>query len=370
MFWRPRIFLALLCLPMSSTMALLPSGVIFPLFFDPGENCTAWASLNNAVSANPALPFIFVINPNNGPGVAVNSQPDVLYQACIPQLVNSGTAQHNVRILGYVATHFGSGNSSDVLNNITTYANWGAEYRPKGIYFDQTNPITSLLSVYESFISVAHHSFGPDSFIALNPSGNPSDSGYFMVVDLIITVTDFYSAFNISQLVISPSSPAARQAVVLHDDQTATNSTLVEQLIVQARVGYIFITNTPEDGLYKTIPADWLGLCSNISSAAALVVGSLTELPYSPSSTMSQKEGPSSNSTSSKTPIIIGCSIGGIVIFAVFILILTSRRRRLQLVDATPISYRPRYPMELIWLRTPVMAQPIPQQGVIHITEL
>ncbi|KAJ7599809.1 Spherulation-specific family 4 [Mycena floridula] len=277
MFRRSRVFF-LLCHVISSTIALLSSGVLFPIFIDPGDDCSGWAALNQAsvngyIAANPSLPFLFVVNPNSGPGGALKSQPEAKYQTCIPRLAASGTPQNNVRILGYVATNFGNAASTrDVLNNITTYGNWGIDYRPTGIYFDQANPLLSLFSVYNKFASAAHDTFGPESqtFIAVNPNTAEDLDRFYTIVDVVTTVTDFYSEFSTSQLSFNNSAPASKQAVVLHDAAATTNSSLVQGLVTQG-VGYVFITDTHNGSMYASIPSDWLGLCSNISRAANLV---------------------------------------------------------------------------------------------------
>ncbi|KAJ7884678.1 hypothetical protein B0H13DRAFT_1628611 [Mycena leptocephala] len=59
----------------------------FPdLVFNNG--CAAWTPVFTAITANPTLPFLIVINPNSGPGSA-NTQPDTNYQSCIASLKSS-----------------------------------------------------------------------------------------------------------------------------------------------------------------------------------------------------------------------------------------------------------------------------------------
>lgn len=99
------------------------------------------------------MPFIIIVNPDNGPGSG--KKPDSDYQSCIPQLRTS--ANTKVKILGYVATGMGSRSSSLVTGDISKYAGWGSAYRPDGIFFDEV--AQEFESVYSTWISDARGSF-------------------------------------------------------------------------------------------------------------------------------------------------------------------------------------------------------------------
>ncbi|KAJ7165852.1 Spherulation-specific family 4 [Mycena filopes] len=242
--------------------ALLPRGVIFPLYVFPdlvaGDNCAAWTPVYNSITANPTLPFIFVVNPANGPGGA-NTQPDPVYQACIAPLKTNA----NVRVIGYVATGRGvTRTSAEVTADITTYGQWGAAYRPTGIFFDETDASTGFVSLYQSYANAVHSSaLGSSAFIIFNPGQTPTPQ-FYTFADLIVTREDFYSAFSVSQLTINSTAPASKQAVVLHDGPATTPVALVDQL-EQLGIGYIFITEAE----YSTVPADWANFCSDVAAA-------------------------------------------------------------------------------------------------------
>ncbi|KAJ7031120.1 Spherulation-specific family 4 [Mycena alexandri] len=242
--------------------ALLSHGVLFPLYIFPdlvsGDNCAAWTPVFNAITANPTLPFLFVVNPANGPGAA-NTQPDPVYQQCIPTLKSNA----NARVIGYVATGQGTRNSADVTADIATYAQWGAAYRPTGIFFDETKATTQFVSLYQSYASAVHSSaLGSSAFIIFNPGVTPTPE-FYTFADLIVTREDFYSSFSVSQLAINSTAPAIKQAVLLHDGPTTTPVSLVDQLIGQLGIGYLFITNAE----YTSIPSDWDNFVADVSAA-------------------------------------------------------------------------------------------------------
>lgn len=105
-----------------------------------------------SITNHPNLPFWVVVNPASGPG-ATNSQPDANYQACIPQL--RPAANPNVKVLGYVPTGFGSRAQSAVQADITTYSQWGAAYKPSGIFFDEVAANSGNEALYSGYSSFA-----------------------------------------------------------------------------------------------------------------------------------------------------------------------------------------------------------------------
>ncbi|KAJ7928216.1 Spherulation-specific family 4 [Mycena leptocephala] len=253
----PLLFAALILRPV---VALVSNGVIFPLYIYPdlvfNDGCAAWTPVFTAVTANPTLPFLIVINPNSGPGSA-NTQPDTNYQSCIASLKSHA----NVRVIGYVATGFGGRSSSAVTTDIATYGQWGAAYRPTGIFFDETEATTQFVSLYQSYATSVHSGpLGSSAFVMFNPGVAPV-TAFYTFADLVVSIENFYS--SVSQLVISTAAPAHKQSVLLHDGPSTTPVTLVNQLSGQLGIGYIFITNAE----YTSIPSDWANFCNDVRAS-------------------------------------------------------------------------------------------------------
>ncbi|KIP10724.1 hypothetical protein PHLGIDRAFT_65173 [Phlebiopsis gigantea 11061_1 CR5-6] len=174
----------------------LATGIIVPVYIFPDQapSCSAWEPLISAIAANPTIPFFLIINPDSGPGGGAGSQPDpTSYQGCIPEL----KSHPNVKTVGYVLTGFGSRSQSDVNSDVATYAGWASAYRLDGVFFDEVDPTSDLLSLYTTYAQDARQSFGDgDGLVILNPGSNVQDIGYFPIADQIVTAENFFDDFR------------------------------------------------------------------------------------------------------------------------------------------------------------------------------
>src|SRR5882762_6634510 len=131
------------------------SGVVVPLYIYPDST---WTTIALTAKANPNVPIIAIINPNNGPG----SSSDPTYLAAVQNLQSSG-----VTVLGYVATGYGNNAISSEESQINKYHSW---YNIDGIFFDEM----SNTAGYESYYSTLN------SFVKSNgmtyTMGNPGTS--------------------------------------------------------------------------------------------------------------------------------------------------------------------------------------------------
>ncbi|KAI0091889.1 Spherulation-specific family 4 [Irpex rosettiformis] len=242
----------------------LGSGVLVPLYIDPADtSCSAWTPLLNAISAHPAVPFYVIINPNSGPVPT----PDTGYQTCIPRL----KASPSVTVVGYVPTTTGAA-SIDAVNSATAqYAAWGSAYRPQGIFFDEVNPTSRLLSKYTNWTNTAKATLNDGhGYVILNPGASVgSQTTYFNIADQIVTAEDFYDQFSPSQLTFSSSSPAAKQAVILTDAPSAPPASLISQLVATDNIGSLYITDdTQANGAnpYDTLPTQFATFVADIGT--------------------------------------------------------------------------------------------------------
>jgi hypothetical protein len=159
-----------------SPQALRPTGVLFPLYIYPGDNCVGWDSVISGyveifdskstqvhyiprITSQSTIQFYIVVNPASGPG-APGSQPDANYQACTARLRTTGTAAGNVQILGYVSTQYANREQASVLADISTFSAWKSDYKPEGIFFDEVNATTDHLAQYQNFVSQARSQIG------------------------------------------------------------------------------------------------------------------------------------------------------------------------------------------------------------------
>jgi len=242
---------------LSATTSVSSAGILFPLYIYPGNSCSGWSAVSSAIKSYPDLTFYIVVNPASGPG-SQGSQPDANYQACIPTLKYS-----NSIVVGYVDTGDGTRASSLVTGDIDTYVGWSSTYSVQGIFFDQVSNANSYLSTYTSYSTYARRSF---NFVILNP-GTAIPSGYYSIADLILSAENYYSSFSTSQLVIGSSTPASKQAVVLHSGPVTPDTTLIAQL-VQLGIGAIFMTDiTLNNNPYGSLPTDWSLFVQDVHTA-------------------------------------------------------------------------------------------------------
>ncbi|CAE6476461.1 unnamed protein product [Rhizoctonia solani] len=238
--------------------AALASGIIFPLYIAPGDNCAGWATAISAVTMHPNLPFYFIINPGSGPGAA-NSQPDTNYQACIPKL--RPTINPNTKVLGYVPTWFAdTTRSSEVQEDVRTYARWDSAYRPTGIFFDQTPTNSSTQSLYSGYTSYAKSQIS-NAFVTLNP-GTKATAAFYNFADQIVSVENYYSEFSPSLYTTGSSTPAAKQAVILTDSSSTLPSSTINQIIKTDKIGALYITDDVQannQNPYDSFPSYWTG---------------------------------------------------------------------------------------------------------------
>ncbi|KAJ7056092.1 Spherulation-specific family 4 [Mycena amicta] len=242
---------------------VLAAGVVFPLYIYPGDNCAAWTAVSNAIINHPTMPFYIIINPDSGPGGSANSQPDTNYQSCVSTL--RPAANPNVHVIGYVATGFGTRAASAVEADVLTYAGWGAAWRPSGIFFDEVQDGSGNLALYTSYVAYAR-SHIPGAFISLNP-GTAISAGYYTIADQIMSFEDTYASFSTSDLVISSSTPASEQAVILHTAPATLPTDTINTLIHTEGIGALFITPVSEaDNPYGSIPSYWDAFVAAVGS--------------------------------------------------------------------------------------------------------
>lgn len=128
--------------------------ILVPLYIYPGPK--SWEPLFTAARAHPALNFVVVVNPDNGPGSS--PAPDCNYQSVLEEL----STLKNVTILGYIYCSYGDRPLLEIEADIQVYKGWSsrclspvvaqkrnmtppepfsdATMRVDGIFIDETPP--------------------------------------------------------------------------------------------------------------------------------------------------------------------------------------------------------------------------------------
>ncbi|KAH7341094.1 Spherulation-specific family 4 [Rhizoctonia solani] len=248
--------------------AALASGVIFPLYLYPGDNCVSWTKAFSVATAHPNLPFYFIVNPNSGPG-DLYTQPDANYQACVPKLRSA--ANPNVKLIGYVATKYGNKAESTVQAEVDTYAQWNSAYKLDGIFYDEVLAESSARSRYSGYTSYAKSKI-PNAFVSLNPGTKPTDNEFYKFADQIMSVEAYYKDFSPSLYTIGSSTPAAKQAFILTDSPSTLPTSTINQIIKTDKIGALYITDDMQangQNPYDSFPSYWTGFLDAVQAAAS-----------------------------------------------------------------------------------------------------
>lgn len=169
---------------------------IYPDWYDgPGY---AWLQLVNAANANPTVSMIVTINPNSGPGTALNS--DFTHG-----LADLNKAP-NITVIGYTYTDYAARPISQVQADILAYRTWYPQVR--GIMLDQMSNVSGNEPYYSQLTSFAK--LNGMQLVYANP-GTTTRQSYVGTVD-IIQVTESNGSLpslgTLPSLVFSGYSPS------------------------------------------------------------------------------------------------------------------------------------------------------------------
>lgn len=169
------IFIVLLVsiIILTSNTALATTGIIIPLYVDPGKE---WRSIVQAKNSHPEVPILVVINPHNGPGPS----QEIEYAKGISFLQSA-----DISVLGYVHTNFAARSSADVMAEIDRYKEW---YSVNGIFFDQMSNIVGNEGYYNI---LDDYSKSQGLGLTVGNAGIDIPVGYFDAVDIVMLHDNF-----------------------------------------------------------------------------------------------------------------------------------------------------------------------------------
>ncbi len=210
----------------SSQHGTVNMGVLIPVYTD---NATVWRHVEDTASK---ADIVAVANISNGPGESIDNN----YVQFIQDVVKNGG-----KVLGYVATDYGSRNIKDVLSDIDKwYAFYGRFI--SGIFLDEVK--TGLYDYYEP-ISSHIHSLGGLVFM----NGGSSDKGYQKLADIIVVFESNYTAFR-SFDVSNYKFPES--AIIVYGVSPDDLDDVIKNV---NGYRYIFITDLGRPNPYRNIPS-------------------------------------------------------------------------------------------------------------------
>ena len=208
----------------------LTTGVVVPLYVHPGK---VWNDAIRAKIAHPYVPFVIIVNVDNGPGTSA----DATYASFIQKAQMAG-----IDVLGYVHTKYAKRSATAVDADISR---WEALYRTDGVFLDQM--ATNAQSYYQAATAYAHaHSLwfvlgnaGVDAPASLGPDviNYYERAGYPKLKFLRKPVHLSYGSAKWSYIAGAvPFNPAKIKATARY-------------------VGYLYATNGKEPQCYCRLPS-------------------------------------------------------------------------------------------------------------------
>ncbi|KAJ7261707.1 Spherulation-specific family 4 [Mycena haematopus] len=244
------------------------------------DGAANWQPALSAISSDPAISWLAVINPGNGPGPS--GQPgndDINYISGVSQL----NAKANVRTIGYVHTASSTAPMVELQANITTWRNWdtsSSDIGVDGIFFDEASADFTYL---DTAISFARQEFGSRPITALCNFGVAAAAEFYSICDVVVA---FESCLNCageppyeSQMTISANIPSGLQgqaAVLVHDfggtaeDGSTANAGLLQQYVdtlVSDGVGWTYFTSSSKYDSLTMGPATVTAVAADVASA-------------------------------------------------------------------------------------------------------
>jgi hypothetical protein len=157
------------------------TGVFFPLFTQPGR---FWDQMLEYRMEHPSLPWISVINPDNGPG----KRPNPLYVQHLQDLKEA-----KVLVLGYVSTYWAAVPIETAKEDIRKYKEF---YNLDGIFIDEMSNLKEFVPYYRELVSYAK-SLGLN--YTIGNTGTDAAPEYVGVVDNIV-ISEGYGVPTLSRL--------------------------------------------------------------------------------------------------------------------------------------------------------------------------
>ncbi|KAF4978234.1 hypothetical protein FZEAL_5339 [Fusarium zealandicum] len=235
-------------------MSVAATGIVLPLYTYPSmewnDGAANWKPVFDAISADSNIPWLVVVNPENGPGATGEpGNDDVNYVAGTSKL----NSYSNVKTIGYVRTDYAQSPLDELKASITTWSEWAtypdADVAVHGLFFDESSADFDYLN---EAITFAREAFS-DSITVVCNFGAKAATEYYSICDVVVA---FESCLN------CPDGPP-------YEDQTTLSNNIPSGFETQSAVILNRFTGTSSDGkvanqalinaYVKTMEQDGLG---------------------------------------------------------------------------------------------------------------
>jgi Spherulation-specific family 4 len=209
-----------------------------PSYFKPGPQ---WTRMENAYSTVRTS----IINPVNGLGNAV--KPAYAHQVRKSQAAD-------LRVLGYVSTHYGGRSIGAVESEIDGYYSW---YGVDGIFLDEASTDCRHAQTYYMDLYRYVKKKGDKGMVVLNP-GMPTGECYMEVADTIVTFEGPYDKYVNDYAAPSWVSRYRPQKFwhLVHSTPTIRKMETAIRLSTERGAGWVYVTPSAPPNPWDTLPPD------------------------------------------------------------------------------------------------------------------
>jgi len=212
--------------------AALSVGTIVPLYTDPGD--PSWAALITAKTAHPAVKVVAIVNPDSGPGAALDSS----YTSGITRLVAAG-----ITTIGYVSTSYAARGEPAVKADID---HWHTFYPSlQGIFFDEQSDQAGDAPFYRS---VSAYAKGLGLVFTVGNPGTAVPASYAGAVDVML----IYESKGLPALGSLSGYASSRAEYGIIPYGAALDTAFVKA--AKAKVQYIYATNDDLPNPWDSLP--------------------------------------------------------------------------------------------------------------------
>lgn len=155
-------------------------------YVSPGSTGTlsaSWQAMMDAKALYPNVAANIIINPNSGPGAAINTNGN--YTNAIQRANNAGFA-----VIGYVYTDYGARAQADIITDVGKYFTWYNHLASDGngidgVFLDEMVNNGTSVDYYRNITRTIKNLYGSDLVVQGNP-GAPTIPAYIGTVDQIM----------------------------------------------------------------------------------------------------------------------------------------------------------------------------------------
>lgn len=229
--------------------SLVPA-YFYPDWWNPGNKWYSMCDEMNATSDGSTA----IMNPNSGPGTAVNSDYVNVIQYC---------EEAGQNVIGYVHTSYGQRDIGLVKDEIDAYYSWytGDDWGIDGIFLDEMSNDSATLSYYEELYEYIHDVGGVYADDVVGNPGIGATTDWQLdtpVVDELVIFEGTASTYlNWTPPSWVSNYPASDFSHLIYDAADSTVMAQVCNASKNVKAGWIYVTDDVLPNPWDTLPPYW-----------------------------------------------------------------------------------------------------------------